>query len=180
MKRMIAGLILLVASFSVFALDVAAPSATTDWVYSGPMRVDGGVSKAGTAYSNGVISSSGDSTFTIVATGKDTLIEDFTPEGGFEYRLVYSAPIGTGADSTELIIKADCYDGSTLLNADVVVDSIGAGSTADGGQFIVPFFSTLYGNKFRLTVTGGAANGGQAIIEDLKLVRYKRLTHVGR
>ena len=100
---------------------------------------------------------------TIAATGTLTIDTKITPKPYYEYILVSDAATGTGSDSVELIITIKAYDAADeLIYTSAAIDTI-----TGAGCVYIPFKTQYLGASFDVVLTGGAANGGQVIVNDM-------------
>ena len=89
---------------------------------------------------------------------------------GWEYILVRDAFTGTGSDSVRCILYADALTGSGSLLYRTAIDSF---TTSEGEAVLLPFNSTVIGEKYRLKIITYAGNGGQLILNRFKILKRR-------
>lgn len=88
----------------------------------------------------------------------------------WEYILVRDAFTGTGSDSVRCILYADALTGSGSLLYRTAIDSF---TTSKGEAVLLPFNSTVIGEKYRLKILTYADNGGQVILNRFKILKRR-------
>ena len=107
---------------------------------------------------------------TIAATGTLTIDQKFTASAGYEYIMVYDSTSGTGSDSTELILSVHMLDNDLNVNEVVgALDTLGA----TGGRIYLPLNDVYMADSYKFVLTGGAANGGQVVVNDIWIYRRR-------
>lgn len=163
MRKIFAVLFLAVFAVSISANDLPS-SASYSYEWGGLAR--GGYDNAGTEFD-------GDFTDdTCSGTDTDTILKEFVPEQGWEYIYYHDAPTGSG-DSVEIILKVLCKDADGNALSTVTVDSVDG---ENAGAYWIPFYSTCIGEKFWITRTGGADNGGTAAMANHYLGKRRPIT----
>lgn len=87
------------------------------------------------------------------------------PSGGSAYILSRGAVTGTGSDSVKIQVVVDSYDANNVLLYRTSVDSFTVSTAED---IAIPFFDTIFGDRFTLKLIGYTANGGQVILPNMR------------
>lgn len=109
---------------------------------------------------------------TIVATDSNTIVNKQKFTNGAEYVLAVGAITGGGSDSVALQVNVTAYDDNSIFLIRKAVDTI---TVATGKQVLLPINSTIVGDKFSVTLTGLATNGGEVIIGRI-YIYYRKAT----
>lgn len=109
---------------------------------------------------------------TIVATDSVTLVNKQKFTNGAEYILAVGLITGGGSDSVALQVNVTAYDENSIFLIRKAVDTV---TVATGKQVVLPVNSTIVGDKFSVTLTGLATNGGEVILGRI-YVFYRKAT----
>lgn len=107
---------------------------------------------------------------TLVGTDSTTLVSGKTFNPDWQYILTRGAITGTGSDSVKLAVRADCLDSDGSLIYSVPIDSLTA---ADGEAIFVPITGSLFGSKIRIKLVAYTGNGGQVILNNLRIFKRR-------
>lgn len=110
---------------------------------------------------------------TLVGVDSITLATKISIPAGSSYILQRGAITGTGSDSVKLELVVDSYDGSGNFFQRTIIDSL---TSSDGEQIAIPFFDSIFGDKFTIKLVGYTGNGGQVILPAMKLYVRKVFT----
>ena len=113
-------------------------------------------------------------TDTIAATDSLTLISSLRPHAGYEYILSRNAITGTGSDSVKIQVRVDAKDEDGNVFTRTAIDSMTA---AAGENIVIPFSSTLFGKYFDVKLIGYHGNGGQVILNKVRLYMVRPVIH---
>lgn len=107
---------------------------------------------------------------TLVGADSTTLVSNkiFNPD--WQYILTRSAITGTGSDSVKLIVRADCLDSDGSLIYSTPIDSL---TSSDGEAIFIPIVGTMFGSKFRIKLVAYTGNGGQVILNNLRIFKRR-------
>jgi hypothetical protein len=110
---------------------------------------------------------------TLVGTDSTTLVSGkiFNPD--WQYILTRGAITGTGSDSVKLEVRADCLDSDGSLMYSVAIDSLTASS---GEAIFIPIMGTIFGSKLRIKLVAYTGNGGQVILNNLRIFKRRPIT----
>lgn len=84
-----------------------------------------------------------------------------------------TAADGSGTDSIAIGVVVYSYDQKGNLFQITDVDTF---NTVAGEQIAIPFFDTIFGDKFTIKLVGHTGNGGQVILPAMKLYVRKVFT----
>lgn len=110
---------------------------------------------------------------TLVGVDSTTLVTQITIPAGSAYILQRGPITGTGSDSVAMQVVVDSYDNNGVFLQRSLVDSL---TTAAGEQIAIPFFDTIFGEKFTIKLVGYTGNGGQVIMPSIKFYIRKVFT----
>jgi hypothetical protein len=102
---------------------------------------------------------------TLVGVDSTTLATQITVPAGSAYVLQRGPITGTGSDSVAMQVVVDSYDNSGVFLQRTVVDTF---ATSAGEQVAIPFFDTIFGEKFTFKLVSYTGNGGQVILPAMK------------
>lgn len=169
MKKIL--LALMLVAFVVvesFAIPAAAPSVAANISMESVYGANGAVIKKGTGWD------------TLAGVDSTIFASKITIPMGSEYILNRAAITGTGQDSVVAQVVVDSYDANNVFQYRTVVDSFStANSVCVGEQIAIPFYKTIFGDKFTIKIisTSGAGAGGQQILNSMTL--YVRKLNIG-
>lgn len=109
---------------------------------------------------------------TLVAVDSVTLLNRVALSQDYDYIVRIGATTGSGSDSVEVILRADCFAGSGDTTR-IWYTSFDTVTTAIGEEIICPINRTMHGKKYTLKAYGGAKNGGVVILNDWSLLKRK-------
>lgn len=110
---------------------------------------------------------------TLVGVDSTTLVTKISIPSGSLYILQRGAVTGTGSDSVAMQVVVDAYDQSGNFLQRTAVDTF---STSAGEQIAIPFFDSIFGDKFTVKLVSYTGNGGQVILPAMRFYIRKVFT----
>ena len=105
---------------------------------------------------------------TIAATDSITVKSGIVPEIGYEYVLQLGGVSGNGADSVDLEVYLEAFDGTTKIGS-AAIDTL---STANTEAILLPFGQVApFGQKYTVKLRGITGNGGDVVLDNLYIFR---------